>query len=240
MGRARLWSRRDAEAPRKGAHTKPCQPDQEAAIFPHHTCRRPRMWWQATGVMPGFLGGGRWGDARMALPTQKTCSTAGPSCIIHSNDVHPGRGSSGLCRSSSIRQVLRSSNGWLSTGGGGGLVTPSSTMLPCPPCSVTQHHSANVPWWASSPLAQATQAHYAIMIITYLCSTKTTPYAWACRQLGKERAVFRWQCPHCQGTRITRSRRRGLVEWLLRIIRLYPFRCDLCGHRFRRFSLRGR
>jgi hypothetical protein len=84
MGRARLWPRRDAEAPGRGAHTKPCQPDKEAAIPPHHTCRRPRMLWQAVGVMPGFWGGGRWGNARMGRPTQKTCSTAGPLCIIHS------------------------------------------------------------------------------------------------------------------------------------------------------------
>jgi hypothetical protein len=84
MGRARLWPRRDAEAPGREAHTKPCQPDKEAAIPPHHTCRRPRMLWQAVGVMPGFWGGGRWGNARMGRPTQKTCSTTGPLCIIHS------------------------------------------------------------------------------------------------------------------------------------------------------------
>jgi C4-type Zn-finger protein len=47
------------------------------------------------------------------------------------------------------------------------------------------------------------------------------------------------QCPHCQETRITRSRRRGLVEWLLRAICRYPFRCDICGYRFMRFRLRG-
>jgi hypothetical protein len=31
-----------------------------------------------------FVGRVREGDARMSLPTQKTCSTAGPLCIIHS------------------------------------------------------------------------------------------------------------------------------------------------------------
>jgi hypothetical protein len=48
----------------------------------------------------------------MGLPTQKTCSTAGPLCIIHSpkRDLL-GRGSSELCLSSSIRQVLRSLHG---------------------------------------------------------------------------------------------------------------------------------
>src|SRR5688572_18793899 len=50
--------RRDSEAPRRGAHTTPCQPDQEAAIPPHQTYRRPKMLWQALGVMPGFWGGG--------------------------------------------------------------------------------------------------------------------------------------------------------------------------------------
>ena len=47
-------------------------------------------------------------------------------------------------------------------------------------------------------------------------------------------------CPQCQGAQIVRSRRRGLLEWLLRAIRLYPFRCDTCSYRFVRFAWRGR
>jgi predicted Zn-ribbon and HTH transcriptional regulator len=59
-------------------------------------------------------------------------------------------------------------------------------------------------------------------------------------QGGQEDGGARRVCPKCQSTRISRSRRRGLVEWLVRIIRLYPFRCDHCGHRFRRVTRHGR
>jgi hypothetical protein len=46
-------------------------------------------------------------------------------------------------------------------------------------------------------------------------------------------------CPKCQDARITRSRRHGLFEWLVRVVHRYPFRCDICGHRFMRFAWRG-
>jgi hypothetical protein len=46
--------------------------------------------------------------------------------------------------------------------------------------------------------------------------------------------------PSVRSPRIFRSRRRGLIDWLLCTIRLYPFRCDDCGPRFRRGSWRGR
>jgi hypothetical protein len=42
-------------------------------------------------------------------------------------------------------------------------------------------------------------------------------------------------CPACQGTRVYRSRRRGLWERHSRLIRLTPYRCDTCGHRYWRF-----
>jgi VanZ family protein len=48
------------------------------------------------------------------------------------------------------------------------------------------------------------------------------------------------QCPVCQGTRVYRSRRRGLLEWYSRLIYLAPFRCDICSHRFWRFKRHGR
>jgi hypothetical protein len=47
-------------------------------------------------------------------------------------------------------------------------------------------------------------------------------------------------CSRCGGTQIRRSQYRNQWEWLLRGIRLYPFRCEDCKHRFRRFSLHGR
>jgi hypothetical protein len=50
----------------------------------------------------------------------------------------------------------------------------------------------------------------------------------------------RWQCPACQDIRVYRSRRRGVLEWFSRLIRLAPFRCYTCNHRFWRFTLRGR
>jgi hypothetical protein len=52
--------------------------------------------------------------------------------------------------------------------------------------------------------------------------------------------MSRHPCPHCQKTSTIRSRPHGLAERLLRMISCYPFRCDRCGHRFRRFSLHGR
>src|SRR5262245_48541715 len=43
-------------------------------------------------------------------------------------------------------------------------------------------------------------------------------------------------CPACQGTQVYRSRRRGVLEWFSRLIRLAPFRCYSCRHRFWRFT----
>jgi VanZ family protein len=48
------------------------------------------------------------------------------------------------------------------------------------------------------------------------------------------------QCPACQNARVNRSRRRGLLEWLSRPIHLVPFRCEVCNHRFLRFTWRRR
>jgi VanZ family protein len=48
------------------------------------------------------------------------------------------------------------------------------------------------------------------------------------------------QCPRCDATRLHRSRRRGHVERCSRVVRLAPFRCDVCSYRFWRFTRRGR
>lgn len=40
-------------------------------------------------------------------------------------------------------------------------------------------------------------------------------------------------CPKCQHQKVFRTRRRGLIEQLLRIIKVYPFRCAACRARFR-------
>jgi hypothetical protein len=57
---------------------------------------------------------------------------------------------------------------------------------------------------------------------------------------GKEEGGGNRLCPQCDRTHVFRSRRRGLCDWLLHIVRLYPLRCDHCGHRFRRVTWRGR
>ena len=39
-------------------------------------------------------------------------------------------------------------------------------------------------------------------------------------------------CPKCVGALARRSHREGLTEKLLSLVYVYPFRCQLCGHRF--------
>jgi hypothetical protein len=41
------------------------------------------------------------------------------------------------------------------------------------------------------------------------------------------------QCPNCGEAHVHRGHRRGLVEHLLSILYVYPFRCQLCRHQFR-------
>jgi VanZ family protein len=56
----------------------------------------------------------------------------------------------------------------------------------------------------------------------------------ATRGLNARRS--RRQCPACQEIRVYRSRRRGLLEWCSRLIRLAPYRCGTCDQRFWRFT----
>ncbi len=43
------------------------------------------------------------------------------------------------------------------------------------------------------------------------------------------------RCPKCRSAYLHRSKRRGFVErTLLTTVSVYPFRCELCGHRFYR------
>ena len=44
-----------------------------------------------------------------------------------------------------------------------------------------------------------------------------------------------YQCPRCDAVNFRRSFRRGPVEWLLRAIRVFPWRCLDCNHRFYAF-----
>jgi hypothetical protein len=43
-------------------------------------------------------------------------------------------------------------------------------------------------------------------------------------------------CPKCGRRVVRRSHRTGLVERVLSAAYIYPFRCQLCQHRFRRFE----
>jgi hypothetical protein len=40
-------------------------------------------------------------------------------------------------------------------------------------------------------------------------------------------------CPECSTEYVRRVRRRSIAERLLSVIYIYPFRCQLCGHRFK-------
>ena len=70
-------------------------------------------WWsvRVISLMPTAEGGNIQRHKRPARQQVRCVS------LIYPNDVRLGRGSSVLCLSSSIRQILRSSNGWLSTWG---------------------------------------------------------------------------------------------------------------------------
>lgn len=39
-------------------------------------------------------------------------------------------------------------------------------------------------------------------------------------------------CPKCEGTFARRSHRKGLIEFLCGLVLIYPYRCQLCAHRF--------
>jgi len=46
------------------------------------------------------------------------------------------------------------------------------------------------------------------------------------------------KCPLCESESVVRSHRRGIWERILGIVRVYPFRCESCEHRFR-YPFRG-
>jgi hypothetical protein len=45
--------------------------------------------------------------------------------------------------------------------------------------------------------------------------------------------MFESKCPECSGEFIRRVSRHGSLEHLLSVFYIYPFRCQLCGHRFK-------
>jgi ribosomal protein L37AE/L43A len=52
----------------------------------------------------------------------------------------------------------------------------------------------------------------------------------------KGHAAGKLQCPRCKNTTVRRSHRRNLLERLLSMMTLYPYRCEDCGHRFKRLT----
>gem|GEM_PF-3187852 len=40
------------------------------------------------------------------------------------------------------------------------------------------------------------------------------------------------KCPNCNGLVMRRSKRRGRLEWLLSVLQMYPYRCEICHRRF--------
>ena len=48
-------------------------------------------------------------------------------------------------------------------------------------------------------------------------------------------ASIRMSCPKCKSEHIRRSHRANLLEWLISMIAIYPYRCSDCHRRFLRF-----
>ena len=45
------------------------------------------------------------------------------------------------------------------------------------------------------------------------------------------------KCPNCARDFVRRVLGAGLAETFLRLVQVYPFKCQLCGHRFRSFQV---
>ena len=56
----------------------------------------------------------------------------------------------------------------------------------------------------------------------------------------QRRESLRVRCPQCDRSFVRRSQRQGLKERLLSLVYLYPFRCQVCAHRFRAFQFHAR
>lgn len=66
-------------------------------------------------------------------------------------------------------------------------------------------------------------------------STKQVPFK-AMRPDSVNRRKETMKCVRCHSAKIRRSHRRNLLERLLSTLGIRPFRCDDCGHRFRRIG----
>jgi len=57
---------------------------------------------------------------------------------------------------------------------------------------------------------------------------------------SRMRENLRARCPRCGKNFVRRSHRQGLKERLLSLVYCYPFRCQVCAHRFRSFQFGAR
>jgi PilZ domain-containing protein len=57
------------------------------------------------------------------------------------------------------------------------------------------------------------------------------------RQRRQGNRVKQIQCPKCGKDFIRRTLRHGVHEYLLSLVYVYPYRCQLCAHRFLRLEL---
>jgi predicted HAD superfamily Cof-like phosphohydrolase len=60
------------------------------------------------------------------------------------------------------------------------------------------------------------------------------------QETTRMREIIALQCQRCGKNFVRRSHRKGLKERLLSLVYIYPFRCHVCGHRFRAFRFRVR
>lgn len=61
-----------------------------------------------------------------------------------------------------------------------------------------------------------------------------------CRAKTRVHERLQIQCPRCRKNFVRRSHRKGFSEACLSWFSLYPFRCQVCGHRFKTFQFRAR
>ena len=58
-------------------------------------------------------------------------------------------------------------------------------------------------------------------------------------QTARRAAAVVLRCPKCGENRMHRSHRQGVREQLLRVLRIRPYRCEKCGHRFFALKQKG-
>jgi predicted HAD superfamily Cof-like phosphohydrolase len=71
--------------------------------------------------------------------------------------------------------------------------------------------------------------------------SQNEPRGWRKRQSRTRMdEIVAVQCPQCRKNFVRRSHRRGFKERLFSLMYIYPFRCYVCGHRFKALRFRVR